>query len=286
MNNSKSISDTKRLSNSVEMPVLGFGTWQLTNEEEAAPAVAAALRLGYRHIDTAAAYGNEEGVGKGLRDSGIPREDIFLTTKLANPVRGYQETLDAFEESIAKLQVDYLDLYLVHWPNPFKYRERWQEANAQSWKAMEELYDAGKIKAIGVCNFKPHHFEELKKTAKYLPMVNQIKLCPGVKDDETVSYCVEHDITIQAYSPLGHGAILADPLLAELAEKHKKTAAQVALRWSLQKDYVPLPKSKSVERIKANADIYDFELSDQDMQAIDQLYFADEQSRNPDETTF
>ncbi len=278
-----SLNDTYQLPNGSEIPVLGFGTWLIEDPEEAIESVKYALESGYRHIDTAQAYENEEAVGEGIRRSGVPREEIYLTTKLANTVRGYQETLDAVNESLELLGVDYLDLILVHWPNPVRFRDNWQEMNAESWRALEDLYDEGKLKAIGISNFRPHHMEELKKTARVLPMVNQIKLSPGIKDDETVQYCTEHGILLEAYSPLGHGAILEDPVLTEIAETHRKTPAQVALRWSLQKGYIPLPKSVTPERIKENMDLYDFSLSDDEMSQLDELYFEDEQATDPDQ---
>lgn len=217
------------LSNNVSIPELGFGTWQTPNGDVAVSAVKKALEVGYRHIDTAQGYKNEDSVGQAIKESGIPREEIFLTTKLWNENHSYDLVLSSFEESLKKLQTDYIDLFLIHWPNPVKFRDNWQSANAETWRAMEELYQAGKIKAIGVSNFLPHHFEELKKTATIFPMVNQIFLAPGELQKEVVSYCQEHNVLLEAYSPLGTGKIFDVPEMQELSDKYGKTIAQIAI---------------------------------------------------------
>lgn len=278
--------DTYTLTNGVKIPVIGFGTWQIPDGETAVKAVTSALDHGYRHIDTAAGYGNEASVGQAVKDSGLPREDVFVTSKLQNSAHGYDETLEAFAETMRQLDLDYLDLYLVHWPNPLKYRDRWQEANAGTWRAFEELYNAGKIRAIGVSNFHPHHLEELQKTASVMPMVNQIRLCPGDTQDAVVDYCRNHNILLEAYSPLGTGAIFDVPEMQQLASKHGKTVAQVALRWSLQSGFLPLPKTVTPERIAENAAVFDFELSSEDMQLIDGLDGVCGYAQDPDKTTF
>ena len=225
--------DTYKLSHGVGIPCVGFGTWQTPDGDVAVRSVAAAIEAGYRHIDTAQAYGNEESVGKGIRESGIDRKDLFITTKLWNSNHSYKLTMRTFEESMNKLGLDYLDLFLIHWPNPIAFRDHWQEANAESWKAMEELYEAGKIRAIGVSNFRPHHIEEILKTAKVAPMVNQIRLCPGDTQDETVAWCRDHGMVLEAYSPLGIGQIFEVPEMQKLAEKYQRSIAQVCIRWSL-----------------------------------------------------
>lgn len=274
------------LSNNVSIPELGFGTWQTPNGDVAVSAVKKALEVGYRHIDTAQGYKNEDSVGQAIKESGIPREEIFLTTKLWNENHSYDLVLSSFEESLKKLQTDYIDLFLIHWPNPVKFRDNWQSANAETWRAMEELYQAGKIKAIGVSNFLPHHFEELKKTATIFPMVNQIFLAPGELQKEVVSYCQEHNILLEAYSPLGTGKIFDVPEMQELSDKYGKTIAQIAIRWSLQHDFLPLPKSVTPSRIEENLAVFDFELSDEDMQRIDQLDGVVGKATNPDTTGF
>ncbi len=281
----KSLVTSYRLHNGVEIPWVGFGTWQIKAGESAYSSVAAALAAGYRHIDTAAAYGNEESVGQAVRDSGIAREDIFITTKLANPDHGYEATKAAFELSMQKLGLDYLDLYLIHWPNPIKFRDNWAEANAGSWRAFEEFYRAGRIRSIGVSNFRPHHLDELLKTATIVPMVNQIRLCPGDTQDETVAYCRDKDILLQAYSPLGTGKIFSVPQMQELAQKYGKTIAQVSLRWSLQMGFLPLPKSQTPARIRENADIFDFELTDADVKLLAGLEDCCGTGSDPDKIT-
>ena len=274
------------LSNNVSIPELGFGTWQTPNGDVAVSAVKKALEVGYRHIDTAQGYKNEDSVGQAIKESGIPREEIFLTTKLWNENHSYDLVLSSFEESLKKLQTDYIDLFLTHWPNPVKFRDNWQSANAETWRAMEELYQAGKIKAIGVSNFLPHHFEELKKTATIFPMVNQIFLAPGELQKEVVSYCQEHNVLLEAYSPLGTGKIFDVPEMQELSDKYGKTIAQIAIRWSLQHGFLPLPKSVTPSRIEENLAVFDFELSDEDMQRIDQLDGVVGKATNPDTTGF
>ena len=282
----ESLTDNYELYNGVQIPCIGFGTWQTPNGETAVSAVKNALSLGYRHIDTAAGYGNEESVGIAVKESGIAREEIFITSKLINSEHGYEETMAAFEQTMKYLDIDYLDLYLIHWPNPAKYRDCWQETNAGSWKAFEELYTAGRIRSIGISNFHPHHIEELMKTATIAPMVNQIRLCPGDTQDEVVTYCKTHNILLEAYSPLGTGKIFEVPELQTLAQKYGKTIAQICVRWSLQMGFLPLPKSITKSRIQENAEVFDFELSEQDVQIISNLKGCCGLSANPDTITW
>ncbi len=278
----KSITDTYTLSNGVKIPVVGFGTWQVQDGSVARDAVLAALRAGYRHIDTAQAYGNEQSVGEGIRLSGVPREDIFLTSKLANPIRGYQETLDAVENSLRKLGTKYADLFLLHWPRPAAFKDNWEEKNAQSWRAFEELYHQGKLKAIGISNFHPHHIDALLKTAKVAPMVNQIRLAPGDTQDEVAAYSRAKGMLLEAYSPLGVGRVFEVPEMQALAEKYGKSIAQIALRWSLQRGYLPLPKSVTPQRIEENTRLFDFELSPEDVDTIANLKGCVGYSSDPD----
>jgi len=282
----KSITDCYKLSNGVEIPCIGFGTWQTPNGDLAVSSVLSALQAGYRHIDTAQGYGNEESVGTAIKKSGIDRKEIFITSKLNNSEHGYQKTLDAFEETMKKLDMDYIDLFLIHWPNPIAFRNHWQEANAGTWKAFEELYNAGRIRSIGISNFHPHHIEELMKTATVAPMVNQIRLCPGDTQDEVVDYCRSRNILLEAYSPLGVGKIFDVPEMQMLAEKYEKSIAQICIRWSLQRGYLPLPKSVMPARIKENAEVFDFELSADDVQLIADLKGVVGYSADPDKTTW
>lgn len=281
-----SLQDTYTLANGVKIPCVGFGTWQTPEGDAAYEAVTTALKDGYRHIDTAAGYGNEESVGRAIRESGLPHEEIFVTTKLQNPMHGYDNTMKAFADSMEKLGLDYLDLYLIHWPNPIKFRDHWQEANAGTWKAFEELYSAGKIRAIGVSNFYERHIEALMETATITPMVNQIRLCPGDAQPDIVSYCRERNILLEAYSPLGTGKIFEVVEMKQLAEKYQKSIAQVSLRWSLQMGFLPLPKSVTAKRIKENTEIFDFELSQEDVDLITNLNGIIGFAADPDTTNF
>ena len=280
------VTDTYTLANGVEIPVIGFGTWQTPNDEIGYQAVKTALEVGYRHIDTASAYGNEASVGQAMKDSNIPREEIFLTTKLWNADHGYEATHKAFQKSIDLLGTDYVDLYLIHWPNPKAFRDCWEEVNAGSWKAMEELYEAGKIKAIGVSNFMIRHMEALLKTAKIVPMVNQIRICPGDLNVELIRYCEEKNIVLEAYSPLGTVKAFGVQVLDEIAAKYNTTLAKVCLRWSLQHGFLPLPKSVTPSRIKDNAEVFGFELATEDMLLIDSLDDCCGKAQNPDEREF
>lgn len=281
-----SLTDTYTLYNGVQIPCVGFGTWQAPDGDITKTAVLAALEAGYRHIDTAAAYGNEASVGAAIAESGLAREDLFITTKLANPMHGYESTMQAFEKSMKLLGLDYLDLYLIHWPNPIKFRDCWKEANAGTWKAFEELYKAGRIRSIGVSNFLPHHIDTLMETAEILPMVNQIKLCPGETQDVTAAYCREHNILLEAYSPMGTGKIFSVPQMQALAEKYDRTIAQICIRWSLQMGYLPLPKSVTPSRIAENTHVFDFELEPADAALIASLKGCCGETRDPDKTNF
>ena len=281
-----SLTDCYKLSNGVEIPCIGFGTWQTPDGDVCVSSVLSAIEAGYRHIDTAQGYGNEESVGLAVKKSGIDRKELFITSKLTNSEHGYERTLAAFEETMKKLDMDYLDLYLIHWPNPIAFRDHWQEANAGTWKAFEELYKAGRIRAIGISNFRPHHIEELMKTATVAPMVNQIRQCPGETQDEVVDYCRSHNIQLEAYSPLGVGKIFEVPEMKALAEKYGKSIAQICIRWSLQRGYLPLPKSVTPSRIKENTQVFDFELEAADVQLIADLKGCVGYSSDPDTTTF
>ncbi|MDQ0222817.1 aldo/keto reductase [Streptococcus moroccensis] len=275
------------LSNGVTIPKLGFGTWQMKDGDEAYNAVAHALKVGYTHIDTAQAYKNEASVGRAIADSGLSRKDIFLTTKVWNAHHDYESARASIEESLQKLGVDYIDLLLIHWPNPAAARETvgFKERNAGVWKAMEEAYNAGKIRAIGVSNFMVHHLEALFETAEVKPHVNQVLLAPGCPQEELDAFCQKHNILLEAYSPLGTGSIFQNELVGKLAEKYDKSIAQVALRWSLDKGFLPLPKSVTPANITSNLDVFDFELESGDIEQLDRVQGVSQQA-DPDHTNF
>jgi 2,5-diketo-D-gluconate reductase A len=252
---------TVTLNNGVEIPQLGFGVFQIPDAETTA-AVSAALKAGYRSIDTAAVYGNEAGVGAALAASDIAREELFLTTKLWNADQGYDSTLRAFDASLAKLGLEYIDLYLIHWPTPARdlYRE--------SWQAIEKLVADGRIRAAGVSNFQPAHLRRLLEGTSLVPAVNQIELHPGLQQSELRALHADLGIVTEAWSPLAQGAVLAEPALTEIAERHGKSPAQVVLRWHLQLGNVVIPKSVTPARIHDNIDVFDFALGDEELTAI------------------
>lgn len=281
-----SINDCYKLSNGVEIPCVGFGTWQTPDGETAVMAVKAALEAGYTHIDTAEGYENEGSIGKAIAESGVDRSRLFITSKLWNKYRGYDTTIKAFEQTLSDLRTDYLDLFLIHWPNPLEFRDEWQRHNAETWRAFEDLYKAKKIRAIGVSNFRPHHLEELARTAEIMPMVNQIRLCPGCTQDEVVEYCRGKGMQLEAYSPLGIGKIFEVPEMKQLAEKYNRSIAQICIRWSLQNDWLPLPKSVTPSRIAENTRVFDFTLSDEDVKLIAGLTGCVGLARDPDTAPF
>ena len=286
----KNQNDVYKLSNGVGVPCIGFGTWQTPEGDVAVSSVENAIKAGYRHIDTAQVYGNEEGVGKGIRigiiDEGLTREDIFVTTKIWNDKHSYDLCKSSFDESLKRLGLDYVDMILIHWPNPAAFRDHWEEANAETWRAMEELYESGKVRSIGISNFRQHHIEALLKTAKIKPMVNQIRLCPGATQDELVAYCKGQGMILEAYSPLGTGQIFDVPEMKKLAEKYGKSIAQICVRFSLQMGFLPLPKSVHADRIKENLDVFDFELEDSDVKLIADLKGCVGYESDPDTRPF
>ncbi|MGG7143061.1 aldo/keto reductase [Clostridium nigeriense] len=265
------------LANGVKIPSIGFGTYKLGENEKAVNTLKHALEVGYRHIDTAAFYGTEEAVGMAIKESNVKREDIFLATKLWNDCHGYENAMNAFKESTKKMGVDYLDLYLIHWPN---------ELNADTWRALEDLYTEGKVKAIGVCNFKIGHLEELKKTAKIMPMTNQIEIHPGCTQKDMIEYCKENNIQLVAWSPIMRGKILTEPIMIELSKKYNKTIPQITLRWHIQNGIIPIPKSSNEGRIKENFNVFDFEISKEDMLKIDSLNKNENVSGVPENTNY
>ncbi|MCR6596098.1 glyoxal/methylglyoxal reductase [Bacillus halotolerans] len=273
-----SLKDTVKLHNGVKMPWFGLGVFKVENGSEATESVKAAIKNGYRSIDTAAVYKNEEGVGIGIKESGVAREELFITSKVWNEDQGYDTTLAAFEKSLERLQLDYLDLYLIHWPGKDKYKD--------TWRALEKLYKDGKIRAIGVSNFQVHHLEELLKDAEIKPMVNQVEFHPRLTQKELRDYCKKQGIQLEAWSPLMQGQLLDNEVLTQIAEKYNKSVAQVILRWDLQHEVVTIPKSIKEHRIIENADIFDFELSQEDMDKIDALNQDERVGPNPDELLF
>ncbi|WP_326834166.1 aldo/keto reductase [Amycolatopsis rhabdoformis] len=252
------------LNNGVRIPQFGFGVFQIP-EDDTAEAVRTALEAGYRHFDTAQMYRNEAGVGEGIEKSGVPRDEVFVTTKLANDAHGHDNAINALEGSLRRLGLDHVDLYLIHWPLPH------QDKYVRTWEGFEELLRAGKTRAIGVSNFQVAHLEELARRTGTVPAVNQIELHPALQQTELRAYHRAHGIATEAWSPLAQGAVLADPVLTELAGKHGKTAAQVVLRWHLQLGNIVFPKSATPERIRENIDVFDFALSDADVEAIGKL---------------
>ncbi|MEX0274010.1 MAG: aldo/keto reductase [Flavobacteriaceae bacterium] len=262
-NNISDISGTFTLNNGVKMPYLGLGVYLSEDGQEVANAVRWALEAGYRHVDTASFYKNESGVGQGVRTSGVPREDVFVVSKVWNGDHGYDKTLRAFEASLELLQMDYMDLYLVHWPVAGKYKE--------TWRALETLYDQKKVRAIGVSNFLRHQLEDLMESAKITPMVNQMEFHPYLVQQDLIDFCQQHQIQYEAWSPLMQGKVFDMPEFHQLANKYNKGIAQIVLRYDLQKGVITIPKSAKRERIISNADLFDFELSEADMDFLDAM---------------
>lgn len=278
------------LSNGKSIPVVGFGTWQAPNGQITSDAVKTALKSGYRHIDAAAIYGNETFVGQAIKEfiseSGVSRENIFVTSKVWNTERGYEKTIAAFHKTLKDLQLEYLDLYLIHWPASCSQFDNWEEINQDTWRALETLYSEGLVKAIGVSNFYVSHLDSLLKHAQIQPMVNQIEIHPGQNQKEVVDFCHQHNIAIEAWSPLGTGRLLQNETLTNIASKYNKSVAQLCIRWSLQHGVIPLPKSITPERIIQNFDVFDFEISKCDMDIIDNMPYCGGSGLHPDKVDF
>ncbi|MEY8522072.1 aldo/keto reductase [bacterium 1XD8-76] len=281
-----SLTDSFTMHNGKTIPCIGYGTYK-TSEEEVYDAVIAAIKAGYRHIDTAAFYKNEAGVGRAVRECGVPREEIFVTSKVWNTDRGYENTKKAFAESMERLGLEYMDLYLIHWPaNKKQFGDEAKKINADTWRALEELYAEGKIRAIGLSNFLPHHIEELMEGAKVKPMVDQIEFHPGWAQLEISEYCRKKDIVVEAWSPLGRKDALDNEVLREIGAKYQKGTAQVCIRWVMQHGILPLPKTVNPDRMAENADVFDFELTAEEMRTIDELKNLGGQCALPDEVDF
>lgn len=265
------------LRNGVKMPVLGFGTFKVEDGNVTVQAVKDALNVGYRHIDCAAIYNNEVSVGQALKESNVKREDIFITSKVWNSEQGYEKTLKAFEKTITDLGVDYLDLYLIHWP---------KSLNKETWKALEHLYKEGKVKAIGVSNFKEHHLKEIMEDAEIMPMVNQVEFHPQLQQPELLKFCKENNIQVEAWGPLMQGKVFEIALLKDLAAKYNRTVSQLVLRWEIQMGVVTIPKSIKIARIEENSKVFDFTISDEDMLKISELNTGERIGPDPDNITF
>ncbi|MEH7884634.1 aldo/keto reductase [Bacillus sp. JJ1609] len=272
------IFDKVVLHNGVEIPAFGLGVYKVEEGSQIDETIQNALDLGYRLIDTASFYMNEEGVGRAIRNSSIPREELFITTKVWNSDQGYESTLKAFETSMEKLGLDYLDLYLVHWPVKGQYIE--------TWRALEKLYREGRVKAIGVSNFKIHHLEDLLMHSEEKPVVNQVELHPLFSQENLREFCQLHEIKVEAWSPLSRGRFLDEPALKKIADSHNKSSAQVILRWHLQNQIIAIPKSVTPSRLKENADIFEFELTQAEMEMIDALNQNQRFGADPDNIDF
>lgn len=274
------------LQNGAKIPCIGLGTWENRDEKSVVDTISEAINCGYRHIDTAAVYANEQYIGKAINSIGINRQDLFITSKVWNTERGYAKTMRAFEKTLNNLQTDYLDLYLVHWPaSPSKY-DNWAELNAETWHALEDLYKMQKVRAIGVSNFWIHHLEQLLNVANIVPMVNQIEYHPGYRQSYVVDYCKAHNMLVEAWSPLGRGKMFSIPELIQIAKKYNVSVAQVCVKWCLQNGILPLPKSTKPERLKENADIEGFTIATDDMRIINSLQLESSSGQIPDEIDF
>lgn len=273
---------TKTLNNNIEMPELGYGVFRVEQGQELVEAVKTAIKKGYRSIDTAAIYGNEESVGQGvnqaIEEGLVTRDDLFITSKVWNDGLSYDETIQAYETSLSKLGLDYLDLYLIHWPGDNKYQE--------PWKALETLYKEKRVRAIGVSNFQVNHLEDLRKNFEITPVINQIEFHPRLTQEEVRTYCKEHNIQVEAWSPLMAGELLDNETIAGIAEKYNKSVAQVILRWDLQHNVITIPKSMNEKRIEANIDLFDFELTSEEMKQLDGLNDNARSGPHPDEFDF
>ncbi|WP_373893506.1 aldo/keto reductase [Virgibacillus natechei] len=268
------LQDTITLENGVKMPGFGLGVYKVEDGNVVINSVKAAIKHGYRSIDTAAFYDNETGVGQAIKECGVPREELFITSKVWNDDQGYEQTLQAFERSLEKLDLEYLDLYLIHWPVKGLYKE--------TWKAMEKLYEDGKVRAIGVSNFHVQHLEDLLADCKVKPVINQVEYHPHLTQTELHEFCRKENIQLEAWSPLKRGRMFDEPTIVEIAEKYGKSPAQVILRWDLQNHVVTIPKSVTEHRIIENADVFDFSLTDEEVERISGLNKNERTGTNPD----
>lgn len=277
----KSLQTTLALYNGVEIPCIGYGTYKMTDSEQTTQAILQAINCGYRHIDSAAFYQNEGNVGQAVRECGLKREELFITSKLWRDDRGYKNALNAFERTMSALKLDYLDLYLIHWPAPKKENTAWEQENIETWQALIEFYQHGKVRAIGVSNFLQHHLTALLNMP-IKPMVNQIQFHPAWAQLSLLDFCEQNDILVEGWSPLGRGMVLDHPTLLALAQEYQKTPAQLCVRWCLQHGVLPLPKTVSLSRMQENANVFDFTIDNGDMQKIDEIKIDGFTGHNPD----
>lgn len=277
----ESIYDCFKLNNGMKIPCVGFGTYKAA-EGNNVEVLKTDIEAGYRYFDTASFYQTEDFLGQAIRESNLPREDFFLVSKMWKDEMGYQQTKDALEKSLKRLGTDYLDIYLIHWPRPSADCENWKELDLETWRAMEELQKEGKIRGLGLSNFLPHHIKNILENGTVKPVVNQLELHPGYMQQAAVQYCKEHGIQMQAWSPIGRRRILEDGLILELAGKYQVSPAQLCLRFLLQNDIIPLPKSSSMERMKQNMDLFHFEISEEDVSRLATMPQAGWSGEHPD----
>lgn len=276
-----SIYDTYTLNNGVKIPCVAFGTYKAAQGDNV-EILKTAIGSGYRYFDTASFYGTEVYLGQAIKESGIPREEFFITSKMWKDEMGYEGAKEAFVRSLKNLGTEYLDLYLIHWPLPKPDCETWKDLDTETWRALEELYEEGKVKAIGLSNFLPHHIENLLENCRIRPMVDQLEFHPGYNQAAAVRYCKEHEIQVQAWSPIGRGRVLEDEMIVKMALKYGVSPAQICLRYALQRDVIPLPKSSSAERMRQNQDLFSFEISREDMYRIDTMPQTGWSGEHPD----
>ena len=269
------------LNNGVELPAIAFGTYKAA-DGKSADVIRTAIEAGYRYFDTASFYGTETYLAQAVRESGISRDEIFIASKLWKTEMGYENVKDAFERTLENLNTDYLDLYLIHWPLPEPGYKDWKQLDRETWKAMEELYQTGKVRAIGLSNFLPHHIENILKDCTVRPAVDQIEYHPGYSQEAVVQYCKERDIIVQAWSPIGRQRVLEEPLVLETAEKYSVTPAQICLKFAVQREIIPLPKSSSIKRMKENLDLYSFEMEQEDIWRLATMPQAGWSGEHPD----
>lgn len=269
------------LNNGVELPAIAFGTYKAA-DGKSADVIRTAIEAGYRYFDTASFYGTETYLAQAVRESGISRDEIFIASKLWKTEMGYENVKDAFERTLENLNTDYLDLYLIHWPLPEPGYKDWKQLDRETWKAMEELYQTGKVRAIGLSNFLPHHIENILKDCTVRPAVDQIEYHPGYSQEAVVQYCKERDIIVQAWSPIGRQRVLEEPLVLETAEKYGVTPAQICLKFAVQREIIPLPKSSSIKRMKENLNLYSFEMEQEDIWRLATMPQAGWSGEHPD----
>ncbi len=275
-----------RLANGVKIPCIGLGTWQIPDDDKLTDLIDTAVDAGYRHFDTAFIYGNEAGVGRAVRNSKVPREKLFVTSKLWNADRGYDAAMRAFEATLKRMELSYLDLFLIHWPAAKGEPMTWQSINSGTWRALEDLYEQGLVRTIGVSNFMSHHLVPLLARARVAPMVNQIEFHPGYRQPSTFDFCCRNNIQVVAWSPLARGALVRNPLITSIAQAHNVTTGQVCLRWCLQHGAAAVVKSTSQERVRLNADLFSFSLSDEEMKKLDDMPQTGFSGLDPDHVTF